>query len=56
MDNKSNDPRKNPNRPNMIISSGMLIEKFGGLESLAQSLGTDLKKGLDKSQINEQRR
>jgi hypothetical protein len=35
MDNKTPDLKTNPDLPNMIVSSGMIINQFGGLERLA---------------------
>ena len=40
----------------MVISSGLLIEKFGGIAALASSLNSNLKSGLDPTQVNDARK
>lgn len=40
----------------MVISSGLIIHKFNGLEALALSLGSNLRTGLPEHEANEARR
>ena len=51
LDNKSPDPKTG-----VVISSALLVEKFGGLESLASALNTNLKSGLSPNEVNEARK
>lgn len=57
LDNKS-PPLDDKGQPltNVVISSELLINKFHGLEALAQAIGTNLKSGLDPADVNDERR
>jgi len=44
---------KDPNNANMVLSSQMIIEKFGGIEAIARELKTDLKKGIEPNTIKD---
>jgi len=41
------------NNDQMIISSKMIIEDFGGIDSIAKELKCDLKKGIQTSTIKD---
>ena len=54
LDNHISDPKSD--HPNRVISSGMIIEEFEGIEAIAQSLDSSLTSGISGEKADLERR